>query len=87
MKVRIRISVDEDLWTAVEMVARARNMSSSEYLERALQMSVGPFETIERASNLISDRTLDLNEIAEQIKVIADAVVDAWRTQPARTHE
>jgi hypothetical protein len=87
MKVRIRISVDEDLWAAVEMVARVRNLTSSEYLERALLMSVGPFETIERASNLISERTLDLNEISEQIRVIADAVVDAWRTPPVSKHE
>jgi hypothetical protein len=53
------------------------------YLEQALQTMIGPFETIERASDLISERTIDLNEISEQIKVIADAVVDAWRTRPA----
>jgi hypothetical protein len=82
MKVRIRVSIDQDLWTAVETIARSREISSTDYLEQALLMAIGPFETIERASNLISERTLDLKEISEQIRVIADAVVDAWRAQP-----
>lgn len=87
MKVRIRVSIDQDLWTAVEAIARSRDISSTDYLEQALQMAMGPFETIDRASNLISERTLDLNEISEQIKVIADAVVDAWRAQPVERDE
>lgn len=87
MKVRVRVSIDEDLWIAVQMVARVRDISPTEYVEQALQTMIGPCETIERASNLISERTLDLNEVSEQIKVIADAVVDAWRTQPAPSDE
>ena len=87
MKVRIRVSIYDDLWTAVEMVDRVRDISPTEYVEQALRTMIGPCETIERASNLISERTIDLNEISEQIKVIADAVVDAWRTQPAVNDE
>jgi hypothetical protein len=87
MKVRVRVSIDEDLWIAVQMIARVRDISPTEYVEQALQTMIGPFETIERASNLISERTLDLNEVSEQIKVIADAVVDAWRAQPAASDE
>lgn len=79
-KIRVRVSLDKSVWTAAEAAARAKGINTAEYLETALRCAIDPFETIGRAAELVRGRMLDLAEIADQIRVIADAVVDQWRS-------
>lgn len=79
-KIRVRVSLDKNVWTAAEAAARAKGVSTAEYLEAALRCATDPFEVIERAAVLVRGRMLDVAEIADQIRVIADAVVDQWRS-------
>lgn len=74
-----RISIEVELWEAVEAAARAKGIATSSYIEQALHLALGPFEIIQRAADLALTAQASAAETVERINIIADYIVDAHR--------
>lgn len=74
-----RISVDPVLWEAVEAAAKAKGVPVHIYVERALKTAIDPFDALERAAESVRYMTSNAVEVGDQIRLIADYIVDAQR--------
>lgn len=77
----IRINVDPALWEAVQAAAKAKGVPLYAYVEAAFKCAVDPFETIRTSAESIRYLTSNAVEVADQIRLIADFIVDAQRAE------
>lgn len=73
---RVRLSLDTRLWEAVQAVAAARKMDPADLVTEALQVYFGPGSLIETAAELAREHVAKVHEIADQLRVIQDYIVD-----------
>ena len=84
----VRVALDEALWAAVGAAARARGIAPYVFVEEALKAALGPSETVAQLAELAeaagaSARKARASAAAmeDQIRVIADFIVDLYRAE------
>lgn len=83
---QIRISMDEALWDAVQAAAQVRRIAPHLYVEEVLVAALGPSDTMQKAVELAESMRAHASKILsssietrDQIRIIADYIVDLYR--------
>jgi hypothetical protein len=78
---KVRVSIDAKLWDAVKAVAAIKGIAPQLYLEMALKASLDGVESLNRVAAHAANLDASAVQIADQINVIADFIVDMYREQ------
>jgi hypothetical protein len=81
---RVRVSVDAQIWEAVKAAAAVKGVAPQLYLEDALKASLDGIESLNRVAAHAANIDASAVQIADQINVIADFIVDMYRDQSLR---
>ncbi|WP_262272288.1 hypothetical protein [Microvirga yunnanensis] len=78
---KVRVTIDAKLWDAVKAVAAIKGIAPQLYLETALKASLDGVESLNRVAVHAANIDASAVQIADQINVIADFIVDMYREQ------
>lgn len=85
---QIRISIDDALWDAVQAAAKVRRIAPHLYVEEILIAALGPSSMMQELVELTDairqhahDIRASSTETRDQIHVIADYIVDLYRSR------
>ncbi|MBB3938115.1 hypothetical protein SAMN05216566_1285 [Aureimonas phyllosphaerae] len=78
---RPRISVDADLWNVVEATAKLRRIHPSTLVEEALNAFLDPSKDVGRLANAVSELMSNATRTNDDIRYIADYIVDKYRSE------
>lgn len=81
---KVRVSVDAQVWEAVKAVAAIKGIAPQLFLEDALKASLDGIESLNRVAAHAANIDASAVQIADQINVIADFIVDMYRDQSQR---
>lgn len=73
---QVRVRIEPALWQAVIATAKARQIDPSTLVTEALKVYFGPATLIETAAELSAEHMAKVHEIADQLRVISDYIVD-----------
>lgn len=79
--IRPRISVDEDLWNAVEATAKLRRQHPSTLVEEALNAYLDQSKTVSMLFKIASELVSNEARTQDDIRYIADYIVDKYRSE------
>ncbi|WP_152048783.1 hypothetical protein [Aureimonas psammosilenae] len=79
--VRPRISIPDEVWTAVEEAAKFRRIHPSTFVEQALIRALDPSNEIEALTRMVRELSVNTSSVHDKINYLADYVVDRYRSE------
>lgn len=78
-KSELRVSLDGDVKASLDALARASGRTQADIVEQALRILLDPLPVLVTAAKAVAAYQAQAESTAQQIRVIADYVVDAHR--------
>lgn len=79
--VRLQDTVDAALVEGLEALAKAQGRKRAELLEDAIRILLSPLPALMRAAEVVDQAQQRQRAVEDQIRVVADFVVDATRSR------
>jgi len=79
--VRLQDSVNANLVEGLDALAQATGRRRAELLEEAIRILLNPLPTLTRAAEMAEQAQQRQRAVEDQIRVVADFVVDATRSR------